>query len=181
MSQLFNHESCQGTLPPSCAGLHVTYARSFSRFLVAYKYRASSLPGARYRVGGRSDQRVARSRCDAGKRMKYDCFHLVLMVTHQCNLRCDYCYTGRKSARSMSRRVGRVAIDRANHSLAPGGTLELGFFGGEPLLEARSVRLRPATCDKCRSAAAGGTDDQRHGAHPVGLESDVAGRPGRLH
>lgn len=71
--------------------------------------------------------------------MKYDCFHLVLMVTHQCNLRCDYCYTGRKLARAMSPQVGRVAIDRAVRSLTPGATLELGFFGGEPLLEADLV------------------------------------------
>jgi uncharacterized protein len=39
----------------------------------------------------------------------------------------------------MPQHVGRKAIDRAAASLAPGGALELGFFGGEPLLEAGFV------------------------------------------
>lgn len=71
--------------------------------------------------------------------MAYDCFHLVLMVTHRCNLRCTYCYAGAKLPRSMSPEIGRKAIDRAIRSLEPGGILELGFFGGEPLLEANLV------------------------------------------
>jgi len=62
-------------------------------------------------------------------------FGLTLMVTHACNLRCTYCYTGSKLHRVMNEAVGRKAIDRALASLSPGGTLELGFFGGEPLLE----------------------------------------------
>jgi uncharacterized protein len=71
--------------------------------------------------------------------MKYECFDLVLMVTHACNLRCDYCYVGRKRPQSMDPLVGRKAIDRAVRSIQPGGLLELGFFGGEPLLEAELV------------------------------------------
>lgn len=71
--------------------------------------------------------------------MKYERFHLVLMATHACNLGCDYCYTGRKFRRVMRAEVGRAAIRRAIRSLAPGGLLELGFFGGEPLLEADLV------------------------------------------
>jgi uncharacterized protein len=71
--------------------------------------------------------------------MKYERFHLVLMATHACNLRCDYCYTGRKFPRFMPADVGRTAIGRALRSLTPGGVLELGFFGGEPLLEADLV------------------------------------------
>lgn len=64
----------------------------------------------------------------------YPRFNLVLMVTHDCNLRCSYCYVGEKSRRVMPFEVGRAAIDRAVASLVAGGTLELGFFGGEPLL-----------------------------------------------
>ncbi len=45
-----------------------------------------------------------------GWAMKYGRFHLVLMVTHRCNLRCRYCYMGRQSPRSMSPEVGRAAI-----------------------------------------------------------------------
>jgi uncharacterized protein len=71
--------------------------------------------------------------------MKYDCFHLVLMVTHQCNLQCGYCYMGRHFPRSMSFETGQVALCRAIRSIESGGVLELGFFGGEPLLEAELV------------------------------------------
>lgn len=69
----------------------------------------------------------------------YDRFGLILTVTHACNLRCSYCYAGHKSDTSLPGPMGRKAIDRAVASLTPGGTLELGFFGGEPLLEAESV------------------------------------------
>lgn len=84
----------------------------------------------------------------------YPQFSLTLALTHACNLRCTYCYTGTKSNRYMSTRIGCEAIDRAVASLAPGGTLELGFFGGEPLLEAeRIVTLMEHA--QARSAAAG--------------------------
>lgn len=63
-------------------------------------------------------------------------FGLTLVVNHACNLRCTYCYTGDKVRRPMPRDVGFRAIDRALASLAPGGLLNLAFFGGEPLLEA---------------------------------------------
>ena len=61
------------------------------------------------------------------------------MVNHACNLSCSYCYTGKKFQRSMPCRIGRRAIERAVASLCPSGTLELGFFGGEPLIEAESI------------------------------------------
>ena len=66
----------------------------------------------------------------------YEEFGLTLMVNHACNLRCVYCYTGAKFHSAMSREIGGAAIRRAFHSLAPGGCLTLGFFGGEPLIEA---------------------------------------------
>ncbi|MCE9553154.1 MAG: radical SAM protein [Planctomycetes bacterium] len=69
----------------------------------------------------------------------YETFDLVLAVNHACNLRCHYCYTGAKLNRPMSREVAVAAIQRAVASLRPGGLLELGFFGGEPLLESRLV------------------------------------------
>jgi uncharacterized protein len=67
------------------------------------------------------------------------CFGLVLMITHACNLRCSYCYVGRKRHASMRQDIARVAIDRAVRSTEPGGAFELGFFGGEPLLEAAMI------------------------------------------
>lgn len=82
----------------------------------------------------------------------YPRYSLVLMVTHACNLRCTYCYTGEKTARVMSSAIGRKAIDRALASITPGGTLELGFFGGEPLLEAGLIS---SLIDHAREHAAG--------------------------
>jgi len=69
----------------------------------------------------------------------FPCFSLVLMVNHACNLRCTYCYTGRKFNYRMPMAVASAAIDRAVASVEPGGTLDLGFFGGEPLLEAAFI------------------------------------------
>ncbi len=69
----------------------------------------------------------------------YPTFTLVLMVNHACNLRCSYCYTGAKFSRAMPVRVAWAAVDRALASLRPQGRLDLGFFGGEPLLEAALV------------------------------------------
>jgi uncharacterized protein len=66
----------------------------------------------------------------------YPQFGLTLMLTHACNLRCTYCYTGAKFHRAMPLAIATAAIDRALNSLLRGGRLELGFFGGEPLLEA---------------------------------------------
>ena len=70
---------------------------------------------------------------------KYEVFHLVLMVTHRCNLRCRYCYTGRKFRRSMTPAIAHAAVDCAIRTIPSGGILELGFFGGEALLEAELV------------------------------------------
>jgi uncharacterized protein len=69
----------------------------------------------------------------------YHHFNLVLMVNHACNLRCRYCYTGKKFSRPMPREIARRSVDRAIASLEPNGTLELGFFGGEPLIEAELI------------------------------------------
>jgi uncharacterized protein len=81
-------------------------------------------------------------------------FHLVLMVTHACPLRCGYCYTGAKLSRRMSRETARTALLRAIAALQPGGTLELGFFGGEPLLEAELIAEVVAEA-RARTTAAG--------------------------
>jgi uncharacterized protein len=57
---------------------------------------------------------------------------LCLVVDHACNLRCSYCYTGEKFRKPMSLQTAERAIELA---LAQSPTsLELSFFGGEPLL-----------------------------------------------
>lgn len=65
----------------------------------------------------------------------YARFGLTLSLTSQCNLRCTYCYIGKKAPATINDSWGRQGIDRALASLSPLGRLELGFFGGEPLLE----------------------------------------------
>lgn len=69
----------------------------------------------------------------------FEHFSLTLMVNHACNLRCDYCYTGSKFQRAMPESVGNRAILKALASIRTGGTLALGFFGGEPLLESKKI------------------------------------------
>lgn len=96
----------------------------------------------------------------------YPRFGLTLMVNHACNLRCTYCYTGSKFSRRMPWAVVVRAVDRALASLDAGGTLELGFFGGEPLLEADLIaegiayarRQTAARCfNLCLSLTSNGT------------------------
>jgi uncharacterized protein len=64
-----------------------------------------------------------------------DLFRLTLVLTHACDLACAYCSAGPKSARSMDEATGERAIARALAAIDDGGALDLGFFGGEPLLE----------------------------------------------
>ena len=68
--------------------------------------------------------------------------NVTLCLTHACNLRCTYCYAGRKEARRMTWEVARQAIDFAlQQTLGEVRTLglpaaaQLSYFGGEPLLE----------------------------------------------
>ena len=61
-----------------------------------------------------------------------------LCLTHDCNLRCSYCYAGRKSHRVMTWETARRAIDFAvgyQREHDPVHPFTLSFFGGEPLLE----------------------------------------------
>lgn len=70
----------------------------------------------------------------------YPAFGLTLVVNHACNLRCSYCYTGTKFHAPMPLEVGRQAVSRALASLCVDGVLQVGFFGGEPLIEAPNIR-----------------------------------------
>lgn len=60
--------------------------------------------------------------------------NLALVLNHQCNLRCRYCYTGRKFDRPMPLDTARRAVD-FGLARAGGDALVLSFFGGEPMLE----------------------------------------------
>ncbi len=57
---------------------------------------------------------------------------LTLFVDHDCNLRCRYCYNGRKFSRPMSLDVMRAGVGLALAQRP--ASLDISFFGGEPLL-----------------------------------------------
>lgn len=58
---------------------------------------------------------------------------LCLVVDHACNLRCTYCYTGKKFHRPMNDAIMRQAVQLALDS--GDDWLSVSLFGGEPLLE----------------------------------------------
>jgi uncharacterized protein len=57
-----------------------------------------------------------------------------LLITQACNLACEYCYVG-KRAGSMPLPTLRKAIDFAFEHTPREERIDVGFFGGEPLLE----------------------------------------------
>ena len=62
--------------------------------------------------------------------------HLTLCLTENCTLRCAYCYAGPKRAVSMPRDTVLAALDFGFAKMAPDAAkLDVGFFGGEPLME----------------------------------------------
>lgn len=74
-----------------------------------------------------------------------------IVLTHACNLACVYCYTGEKKRVRMSEGVADAALAFAfDTALARGSSLQLGFFGGEPLLE-RALLLQLAAEARARA------------------------------
>lgn len=64
-------------------------------------------------------------------------FHL----THDCNLACDYCYTGEKLSIPMSQEMADSSIQFVVQEVQAKQVeqLEITFFGGEPLLEKEHI------------------------------------------
>lgn len=61
---------------------------------------------------------------------------LTLCLTQDCPLRCRYCYAGPKRRRAMARKTAEDAICMALREAANMGCgVDMGFFGGEPLME----------------------------------------------
>jgi uncharacterized protein len=56
-----------------------------------------------------------------------------LVLTHDCNLGCGYCYTGAKFRKRMPRAIADKAFDLAFGDPAP--EIQISYFGGEPTLE----------------------------------------------
>jgi uncharacterized protein len=75
---------------------------------------------------------------------------LVLMVTEDCNLRCEYCYV-RKRPNKMDIETAEQAVDLlfSVNRVCP-DRLEVGFFGGEPMME---VGLIDHVCRYARDKA----------------------------
>ncbi|MEO5355452.1 MAG: radical SAM protein [Magnetococcus sp. XQGC-1] len=63
-----------------------------------------------------------------------------LGLTHACNMGCRYCYAGRSSKPDISLPVLRQAIQFFWNQSKEGDLLEIGFFGGEPLLRPDLIR-----------------------------------------
>lgn len=66
-------------------------------------------------------------------------FKLTLVLTYRCNMKCAYCYVHLATQDRLPRAHAVQAIDLALGKLPPDGVLDLGFFGGEPLLELDEV------------------------------------------
>ena len=65
-----------------------------------------------------------------------DTLQLTLCLTHDCTLRCAYCYAGRKYAHAMTREVAELGMETGlAEALRTGRGVDVSFFGGEPLLE----------------------------------------------
>lgn len=58
---------------------------------------------------------------------------VTLVLTHQCNMRCTYCYAGDKFSKAMPASVGWKAIRQA-FAHDDGEPVTIAFFGGEPML-----------------------------------------------
>jgi uncharacterized protein len=77
---------------------------------------------------------------------------VTLVLTHDCNLACDYCYAGEKRRRPMRDDVLARAIDLA---FSDGkARVELALFGGEPLIE-WELFTRAVTMARARAAERG--------------------------
>ena len=64
--------------------------------------------------------------------MKKEIREVVLFVTENCNLDCDYCYVKEKNGKNLDFDTGKKAIDLLKSSRSEDRLLH--FFGGEPLL-----------------------------------------------
>lgn len=64
---------------------------------------------------------------------------ITLAITQRCNLACDYCYIGKKNC-TMSKETATKIIDFVFQNAKENEKIEIGFFGGEPLLEIGLIR-----------------------------------------
>jgi len=58
--------------------------------------------------------------------------HVTLVLTHECNLSCTYCYMGDHFRKEMDWSMAERSLDLAFEGFGP---VDVGFFGGEPLIK----------------------------------------------
>ncbi len=63
-----------------------------------------------------------------------------VLTTLRCNLRCRYCYIEKRDT-TLSRQTAESIIDFVYRSTPPDEKIDLGFFGGEPLLELGAMKM----------------------------------------
>jgi uncharacterized protein len=91
-----------------------------------------------------------------------DPMHVTLVLTHECNLACSYCYTGEKFRKDMDWETARRSVDLAFAEHRPrvpwadvnDTPVDVGFFGGEPLI-CWDMMLRAAEYARERAAQEG--------------------------
>ena len=59
---------------------------------------------------------------------------ITLAITQKCNLACDYCYIHKRNS-TMNTQTAAKIIDFVFQNAHENEKIEIGFFGGEPLLE----------------------------------------------
>ena len=74
---------------------------------------------------------------------------MTLSLTHRCNLACRYCYAAKTEKPDMSLDTAIAALDWGISMTPEGEQLDIGFFGGEPLL---CTELISDICDYLRIA-----------------------------
>jgi uncharacterized protein len=65
--------------------------------------------------------------------------YVALSLTHNCNLRCIYCYAGDKKSSRMDEKTGKKTLDFLANQTEK--VVTITFFGGEPLLEYEMIKV----------------------------------------
>jgi uncharacterized protein len=84
--------------------------------------------------------------------------HVTLVLTHECNLACTYCYTGEKFRKDMSWETAQRSLALAFSEHKPRvpwitedeTPVDVGFFGGEPLI---CWDMLVRSCEEARNLA----------------------------
>ncbi len=65
---------------------------------------------------------------------------IMLLLTHNCNLNCTYCYENNKSNKVMQFQTAKEIISKTFKNLHPNTILHIHYMGGEPLLQFKLIK-----------------------------------------